>query len=366
MRKIAGVVFISLVFVTLAFSTIAFASPQHKKFVLENPAGVPEGCVVHRQSKHITVVSCPDGTGEALGLAEDLEAYTMDSIANTQVNAVQVHALGFDGTGRTVAVLDTGAQCDHPELAGSCVSGWDLVNNDSDASDDNGHGTHVAGIITANGVVSRARGVAPGTVVKAYKVLDSAGSGSFSNIIDAVYKAADSPEVDAISMSLGTSAPYLYRKGNCDGVLPALDTAIGYALSKGKVVVAAAGNSGKNGVSLPGCISTVVAVGAVDFSDRVASFSSRGFAMRDHGVAAPGVGIYSTWIGSSYATLSGTSMATPMVSALVALSRQKNSSTTPALVKSLTFSTAKDLGPLGADNDYGKGRIDALACVNAS
>ena len=342
---------------------LVLAVPSEKRYVLKNPAIVPEGCTLVKEHKKVTSIKCPESIGSARSLSEDLQAFAVDSAANSQVNADDVQKMHFDGKGTTIAVIDSGVQCSHPELAGSCESGWDFVNNDSDASDDNGHGTHVAGIITANGLSPHAKGAAPKATVKAYKVLRADGGGFFSDIIEAIYAAADSPEVDVLSMSLGTLPPYLWKNSDCDNASPEMTAAVNYALLKGKVVVAAAGNSGSAGVSLPGCISNVLTVGAVDSKDRIASFSGRGFAMKEHGVTAPGVAIYSTWIGGGYATESGTSMATPLVSALVALVKQKNSSTTPQLVRNLFFSKSKDLGKRSADIDYGNGRVDAVACV---
>jgi thermitase len=172
--------------------------------------------------------------------------------------------------------LGTGISYLHPELSSSYAGGKDFVNNDFNPLDDNGHGTHVAGIITADGLNALAKGAATSAGVLSGKVLDASGSGYLSAIIAGVYWAADDPSVDAISLSLGTSQTW--KKSNCDSASPDFTSAVNYALSKGKIVVAAAGNS-PGGVSLPGCISGVVAVDAVDSSDKIASFSGRGYPM---------------------------------------------------------------------------------------
>ena len=329
-----------------------------------------KGCKVVRESKTLNALECPEDAAVSLGLQEDVEVFAVDSGANTQIKADLVQSSGNIGSGRKVVILDTGYNYNHPELSSSYLGGKDFVNNDADPLDDNGHGSHVAGIITADGVVSKAKGVAPGTGVISGKVLGASGSGYFSDVVAAIYWAVDGPDgiantsddfkADAISMSLGTSPPYTY-KGFCDNALPDLTTAIKYALDKGTIVVVAAGNSGSSGVSIPGCISYSTTIGAVDSTDKVASFSGRGNAVD---VSAPGVSIYSSVLGSSYATYSGTSMATPMVTGTVALIKSAHPAYTVSQVQDALFKTAKDLGKKGKDTDYGYGRIDDYAAVN--
>jgi serine protease AprX len=323
-----------------------------------------KGCIDRGLPIHTAhALDCPGNTNfSGSDVSVDVEVHSMDLASDNQVRANLVWP-NYTGAGRTVAVLDTGINYNHPELASSYAGGKDFVNNDSDPMDDNGHGSHVAGIITGDGVSPNAKGVAPGAKILSGKVLDASGSGSISNIIAAIYWASDNASVDVISMSLGTST--VFKNSNCDSYIPDLTTAINYAVAHGKVVVAAAGNS-PNGVSSPGCISSVVAAGAVDSHDTIASFSGRGFSMRDHGVVAPSVNIFSAWTGASYATASGTSMATPMVSGTIALMKQKNPSLTVSKIKSILYSTSKDLGSRGYDTTYGHGRIDAYSAVRAS
>lgn len=305
-----------------------------------------------------------------LNLQEDIRVFAIDSGANTQIKADLVHTGGNTGAGRKIAVLDTGYNYNHPELNSSYLGGFDFVNNDSDPLDDQGHGSHVSGIITADGVSLNARGVAPDAGILALKVLDEAGSGYFSDVVDAIYYAVDGSDgvfgsgdetgVDAVSMSLGTSPPYTYF-GSCNTVLPDLTNAIKYAVNKGVLVVAAAGNNGRRGVSIPGCISLSTTVGAVDKFDKLASFSGRGSVVD---IVAPGVNIFSSYLGDSYVYASGTSMSTPMVSGAVALIRFSHPSYTQAQVESALFKTAKDLGASGKDKLYGWGRVDAFGAVN--
>ena len=345
------------------------------------------GCKVVREAKTLKALRCPQGVAESLSLAEDVRVFaleedeevgvlspsqfrTMSARANQQIGANIVHASGNTGSGRKVVVLDTGYNYLHPELSSSYLGGKDFVNNDNDPMDDEGHGSHVAGIITADGIIDpEAKGVAPDAGIIVGKVLDKTGSGYFSDVVAGIYWAVDGADgiygtsddfgADAISLSLGTSAPYLY-KGFCDGVLPDLTNAIKYATQNNITVTVAAGNSGSAGVSVPGCISYSTTVGAVNSSDKVASFSGRGNALD---IVAPGVSIYSTVLGSLYATWSGTSMATPMISGVVALMKKAHPAYTHSQIESKIFSTAKDLGKAGKDKDYGWGRVRANLAV---
>lgn len=377
----------------LVFSTIALAFPldrfndNEKTRVVaftenELTAALAKGCTLLKTVRHLNVLSCPADVVSVLGLQEDIRFFAVDSGANKQIQADVVQSSGNVGTGRKVVVLDTGYNYNHPELASSYLGGKDFVNGDDDPFDDNGHGSHVSGIITADGVDPKAKGVAPAAGVIAGKVLDAAGSGFFSDIVAAIYWAVDGPDgipgpvctnttngtvctnddfnADAISMSLGTSVPYVY-KGTCNNVLPDLTNAIKYARDKNVIVVVAAGNSGGSGVSIPGCINYSTTVGAVDSKNKTASFSGKGSAVD---ISAPGVSIYSTWLGSSYATASGTSMATPMVSGTVALIKFSKPNYTVAQVEDALFKTAKDLGKSGKDTSYGWGLVNAYGAVN--
>lgn len=324
-----------------------------------------KGCKVVQKAKTLKALECSKDAAASLGLQEDIQVFAMDSLANTQIGADLVQTSGNTGAGRKVVILDTGYNYNHPELISSYLGGKDFVNNDTDPMDDNGHGSHVAGIITVDGINSLAKGVAPGTGIIAGKVLDASGSGYFSNVVAAIYWAVDGPDgiantpddfnADAISLSLGTSPPYTYS-GFCDGALPDLTNAINYAINREVIVVVAAGNSGTSGVSIPGCISYSTTVGAVDSKDNIASFSGRGTAAD---ITAPGVNILSSWLGTSYAYLDGTSMATPMVSGTVALIKSAHPNYTVAQTQDVLFKTAKDLGIAGKDSTYGWGRVDA-------
>ncbi len=341
---------------------------------------VSQGCEVVRDAKTVTALECPKTTADALSLQADVQMFaakfsndgqvTGQSLAaNQQIGANVVQVAGNTGAGRKVVVLDTGYNYNHPELSSSYLGGKDFVNNDNDPADDNGHGSHVAGIITADGINPNAKGVAPATGVISGKVLDASGSGYFSDVVagiywavngpDGVYGTADDFNADAISLSLGSSAPYLY-KGFCDNAMPDMTNAFKYATQKNVAVVVAAGNSGNPGVSLPGCISYATTVGAVSSNDQVASFSGRGNAVD---ITAPGVNIYSSILGNSYASWSGTSMATPMITGVIALMKNAHPLYTQSQVENKLFGTAKDLGKKGKDPNFGWGRVQANLAV---
>ena len=357
----------------VAYSKGRGTSGEGKRVVAHSEAdahrAVEQGCNIVRKIKTLHALVCSEKAADALGLEEDTQVFAIDAGANTQIKADLVQAAGNTGAGRKVVIIDTGYNYLHPELASSFLGGKDFVNNDEDPMDDNGHGSHVAGIITADGIDPRAKGVAPDTGVLGVKALGAAGSGFFSDVVAGIYWAIDGTDgiastsddfhPDAINMSLGTPRPDVYR-GFCDTVLPDLTAAIKYARDRGTVVTVAAGNEGRAGVSIPGCISYSTAVGAVSSADIVASFSGRGNAVD---IVAPGVDIFSTVLGGSYQNLSGTSMATPMVAGVVALVKFAHPSYLASSVENALFTTAKNLGKVGKDKNSGWGRVNAQGAV---
>jgi PGF-pre-PGF domain-containing protein len=282
-----------------------------------------------------------------------------------RINTTKVWEPGIDGTGINVSVIDTGINASHPDIAGRVIKGYDFVNNDGNPADDNGHGTHVAGTVGGNGSRGTTTGVAPNVNLFGVKVLNATGSGYESNVILGIEWSV-SNGANVISMSLGGE---LRTTSNCDVDNYAMATAINNAVASNVVVVAAAGNNA-DGVSSPGCIQKSIAVGAVDSSDTIASFSGRGAAMTDHGVVAPGVSITSLdYASSGYVLASGTSMATPHVSGTIALilhaARQLETSLSPSEIKSILETTSVDLGMSGMDNTFGAGRLDVFAAVKS-
>ncbi len=269
------------------------------------------------------------------------------------------------GEGILVAVLDTGVDYAHPDLLGKCRTDldYDFVNDDEDASDDQGHGTHVAGIIAA--ATDNRRGIAGlgwKTQILALKVMrpteTGQTTGTLGDVTQAVYYATDHG-ARIINLSLGSDpAQHLH----CSAPEYAfLREAFQYAYQHGVLIVAAAGNAGGNADEvIPVNCPYVLGVGATTSSDTVASFSNRGQAVD---VSAPGVNILSTVRSGSYEAWDGTSMATPHVAALAALIWSRYPTWTIERVAAALLDTAQDIGPIGADSAAGCGRIDAAAAV---
>jgi len=271
-----------------------------------------------------------------------------------RIDAEVVHT-STKGSGVDVAIIDTGIDDTHPDLYGNCKGGWDFVNNDDNPMDDNGHGTHVAGIVAAldnsDGVV----GVAPEASLYALKVLDSNGSGYVSDVVLAIQWASDPDDngsaddrLDVINMSLGG------RKNIF------LEWACNLAYLDGLLLVAAAGNGGA--VIYPAAYSSVIAVSATDEYDNLASFSSTGKQVE---LAAPGVNINSTLPEDKYSgddeKWSGTSMASPHVAGTAALVWAANLGWTNDDVRAQLQSTAEDIGL--STRKQGYGLVDAENAV---
>lgn len=246
-----------------------------------------------------------------------------------------------------IAIIDTGVQYDHPDLAGKVVRGYDFVDDDWDPYDGNGHGTHCAGIAAA--VTNNGRGIAgmaPNATIYAVRVLNNSGSGTLDDVANGIIHAADSG-ADVISLSLGASVG-----------ATTLKNAVDYAWNKGVVVVAAAGNNGTSLPTYPAYYSNAIAVAATDSNDNKAYFSNYGSSWVD--VAAPGVNIVSTYRGSSYASLSGTSMATPHVAGLAGLLDAQGRSASQ--IRAAIENTADRIS--GTGTYWNKGRINAYKAVN--
>jgi subtilisin len=294
-----------------------------------------------------------------LSVDPDLPVEATDLSADEQIHANQVWAQGYTGSGIRLAILDTGIDTAHAEFSGRIVACHSEVSGATSCEDDNGHGTHVAGIAAAQGVSPPGKGVSPLVLIMSDKVLDRYGNGVFSEVIAGIDWAVAN-NANLIDMSLSTIVA-LDNGGtspNCDGAVPSFATAINNAVASGVTVVASAGNMGTLGLGAPGCVSSVIAVGAVDSADNLASFSSVGAAMTDHGIVAPGVGLYSTWLNGGYQTLSGTSMAASIVSGAVALLLSKNPSLTPNQIRSTLFSTADCVLSPCPNTLVGHGRVE--------
>ncbi|MBI1803619.1 MAG: S8 family serine peptidase [Ignavibacteria bacterium] len=295
----------------------------------------------------------------------DGEVHAFDDASNAVIGAPSFWgAYSLHGEGIDIAIIDTGIDYFHEMLGGAAfpntkvVGGYDIVNKDSDPMDDQGHGTHVAGIAAGDGSM---KGVAYKARLWAFKVLDSHGSGSFSDVIEGIERALDPDNdpatptpIEVINMSLGGAG------SPDDPVSQAVDNAV----ASGVVCAIAAGNSGPSytTVGSPGAARRALTVGATDNADAIATFSSRGPTDKQYlikpDVVAPGVSINSAKSGGGYILHSGTSMATPHVAGAAALLRQLHPGWTPDEIKATLMSSAKDLN-LNVWTQ-GAGRIDLI------
>nr|WP_281155391.1 S8 family serine peptidase [Streptomyces sp. HYC2] len=290
-----------------------------------------------------------------------------------QIGAPTAWAAGYDGTGVKIAVLDTGVDTTHPDLAGK-VTAEKVFADSASPGDKVGHGTHVASIAAGTGAKSggRYKGVAPGAAILNGKVLDDGGFGTDSDIM-AGMEWAVAEHADIVNLSLGGE--------DTPGIDPMEETVNRLSAETGTLFVIAAGNSGEAGertVASPGSADAALTVGAVDKADRLADFSSRGPRVGDSGVkpdlTAPGVAITaaaasgSSFEGSypsdspGYVTLSGTSMATPHVAGAAALLAQQHPDWSGERLKAALTGSANP----GSYSSFqqGTGRTDLARALN--
>ncbi|MEU7852622.1 S8 family serine peptidase [Nonomuraea sp. NPDC049141] len=313
----------------------------------------------------------------------DGKVKALDDVSNPQIGAPKAWAAGFDGTGATVGIIDTGIDDKHPDLQDRIAAARSFVpagspggGDPANATDKFGHGTHVAGIIAGSGAASsgRYKGVAPGARLTIAKALDDTGSGNNSEIIAAMEWQAATEHARVVNMSLGSN-------GATDGTDPLSQAANDLTAEYGTLFVVAAGNSGPGRftVAAPGAATSALTVGAVDSADKIASFSSRGprlsddFAIKPE-ITAPGVNIVAARaagtslgegssvpgggpIDDNYTAASGTSMATPHVAAAAGILAAQHPDWTADQLKTALVGTAQ---PLGATSPYdqGAGRLD--------
>ncbi|MBI4570910.1 MAG: S8 family serine peptidase [Chloroflexi bacterium] len=307
-----------------------------------------------------------------------------------QVHADMVHALGFTGEGIVVAVLDSGIDTDHPDLSGDllseacflnpvfvepCHNGQPSDSGPGSAEDDNGHGTHVSGIITGDGTIAPA-GVAPAAGIRAYKILDSTGTGEMSDIIAALDDImANYPDTDLVNLSVGDGGQH--APGSCEGILPAFDDAVAALRDQGTTVIAASGNDGdKNATGYPACLSAVISAGAVydadlgsftttvcsdptTAQDQVTCFSNSDSSLD---LLAPGCATTAAAVGGGAATYCGTSMAAPHAAGVAALVLQHAPALTSEELELCLESSGTPI--VDAGNGLTKPRVDALAALS--
>ncbi|MFC6732260.1 S8 family peptidase [Haladaptatus sp. DYSN1] len=280
-----------------------------------------------------------DGTMEAI--AQDLP-WGVD-----RTDAEVAHAAGDTGAGADIAIIDTGIDQFHADLADNLGNGRAFTGPiaTSNWQDDNGHGTHCAGIADAIDNDTGVVGVSTNATLHAVKVLTAAGTGMTSDVAKGIEWVGDQG-FDVGSLSLG------------GGASETLKEAVEYTTGKGVLLVAAAGNDGPctDCVGYPAAYPEVVAVSSTNQNDGLSSFSSQG---PEIDIAAPGSNIYSTYTGGSYATLSGTSMACPHVSGAAGQLMAQGQSASQA--RNTLLSTAEDIG-LSA-NESGAGLLDVAAAL---
>ncbi|MCH7850885.1 MAG: S8 family serine peptidase [Nanoarchaeota archaeon] len=260
----------------------------------------------------------------------------MNSTGANKLLSNSTFGFNLTGIGQTVCIIDTGVNYSHPDLGGcfgendptsgcKIIGGYDYCADDGACSTEdsdpiavNEHGTHVSGIVAANGGIT---GIAPQAKIVMLKAGNSTGDFSVSDIVASINWCVNNASIfniSVISMSLGSGDTY---PGSCDGVFPTITTAINNAASKNISVVVSAGNAGNSsGISNPACIVNATPVGSTDKVDAISSFSNRNSLVK---LFATGSSINSTDIdGISYNILDGTSMSAPMVSGAIAILRQ--------------------------------------------
>ncbi len=322
-----------------------------------------------------------------------------------KVNAPAVWALGYTGQGIVCGHIDTGVNYNHPDLADHMWTdpnypnhGWNFENNTNDPMDAQGHGTHTAGSVASDGTAGSQCGVAPDAQIMGLRVRTTADSIAESQCWQAMQFCVSPPlspanGADLYTMSLGWVLTWNPKQATWRTTANNVNAA-------GLAQIVAAGNerstSPPNSCRCPGnvpppwwnpqntgtgALSGIMSIGATTSSDAIASFSSRGPVtwssvnpFNDYAyppgltrpdVSAPGDNIKSLARTGGYTNMSGTSMATPHVAGAVCLMLSKNPNLSPAVIDSILETTAADFGPTGKDNDFGAGRIDALAAVNA-
>lgn len=292
-----------------------------------------------------------------------------------KVGGPAVWATGALGQGVTIGIIDTGVDGRHPDLVGKVVRFRDftkITGPEGPAFDDEGHGTHCAGIMAGGTASGQQIGMAPKMRIIAAKGLDKNGAGGFVGLVRSLNWMADPDGSNAthdqpfaVSCSWGANLN-----------LPVISRVFWLSISSlrdaGVLPIVASGNEGKDKLSVPGSYPHALAVGATEETDRVADFTSRGritwsgTTYIKPNISAPGDFIYSSMPNGKYDYLSGTSMATPQVAGIAALLKSTNPGLNASRVEQLLLRTSVDLGAPGEDTDYGRGRVNAEAAALAA
>ena len=251
----------------------------------------------------------------------------------------------YSGAGVRIAIVDTGIDLSHQDLI--VQDGINFVRSAKTYNDDNGHGTHVAGIVAALNNEIGVVGVAPDSEIYAVKVLNKRGIGYLSDVVLGIEWSINN-NMDIINMSLSSNSPS-----------PALESILDIANTNGIITVAAAGNDASE-INYPAAYENTICVGAIDIDSNIAYFSSFGSQMD---VAAPGVNVFSTYKKNTYKSLSGTSMSAPHITGLAALYLQNNSSGNLNTFRDFLIDSSTDLSPEGWDVYSGYGLPDANALI---
>jgi subtilisin family serine protease len=270
----------------------------------------------------------------------------------TKIQAPEAWTVTPGRTSTIVAVLDSGANAAHPDLAGRLLPAYNFVSDTSDTTDDFGHGTAVAGVVVAAGHnVLGIVGVAYGCSILPIKVMDANGFAAYSAIADGIYYAAEHG-ARVINISIAGNSPS-----------STLQDALNYAWSNDVVIVAAAGNNANDALQYPAACDHVGAVSATEPDDSLAFFSSYGNFVA---VSAPGDIIWTTQsdLSNPYGVWRGTSFASPVVAGIAALIASVKSSLVNSQIVAILEQNADDLGPAGYDPTFGFGRVNASRAVS--
>jgi hypothetical protein len=291
-----------------------------------------------------------DGIAFAEGVPNDAYFASQWHLATIQAPSAWNSSVG--SAAQPIAIVDSGIDPTHPDLAPRIMAGWNFLSGNTDTHDQSGHGSGVAGTVAAaSNNLTGVAGVTWANPIMPLVVVDSTGSASYSNIASAITYAADHG-ARIINISLAGTSPS-----------SALQSAVNYAWNKGAVVFAGAGNSGNSTPNYPAACDNVVAVSATEPTDTLASFSNFGSWID---LSAPGNNILTTTNGGGYGTWYGTSFSSPIAAGVGALALAARPSLSASALVSLLEANSDDLGATGFDPSFGWGRVNAYKAVSAA